>query len=134
MPFHRERYPREWEEVSRFIRFERAQHRCECTGRTASRVLCGLHCTHPGPRRCVEVNHTPAVWARGLIVLTVAHVCDCEPLCADPEHLLAMCQRCHIRTDITIHMHHAAEHRRFLRQQAGQLTFLPETPLYGEHR
>jgi hypothetical protein len=42
-------------------------------------------------------------------------------------------QRCHMRTDITIHRHHAAEHRRLLRQQAWQLTFLPDTSLYGEH-
>jgi hypothetical protein len=129
MPFRRQRYPSQWAEVSRFIRYERAQHRCECTGRTEARILCGLHCTHPGPRRCVEVNHTPAVWANGMVVLTVAHLCDCEPLCADPQHLLAMCNRCHLRTDRDLHRRHAAEHRRYLKEQAGQLTFLPDVPL-----
>jgi hypothetical protein len=124
MPFHRERYPREWEDVSRFIRFERAQNRCECTGRTETRILCGLHCTHPGPRRCVEVNHTPAVWARGRIILTVAHVCDCEPLCADPAHLLACCQRCHVRIDQTMHSLHAAETRRRSKELTGQIPLL----------
>jgi hypothetical protein len=65
-------------------------------------------------------------------MLTVAHLCACAPLCAEPSHLLAMCQRCHLRTDIVLHMQHAAEHRRRLKEQAGQLTFLPDVPLYGD--
>jgi hypothetical protein len=109
-------YPPEWPTFSRLIRFERAQGRCECTGLG----LCGLHCTHPGPRRCVEVDQTPARWARGRIVLTVAHLCDCEPLCAIPEHVLACCQRCHVRIDQTMHSLHAAETRRRAKERDGQ--------------
>lgn len=115
-------YPPEWAEVSRSIRFERAEGRCECLGQ------CGLHRTHPGPRRCVERHGTPAQFAKGLVVLTVAHVCECFPLCADPVHLLALCNRCHLRVDIPLHQHHAAETRRLAKQQAGQTTFLEDAP------
>jgi hypothetical protein len=108
-------YPPEWRAVSRFVRFERAQGQCECTGQ------CGLHRTHPGPRRCVERDREPARWAHGLVVLTTAHLCTCEPLCADPTHLLAMCNRCHLRADQPLHQRHAAETRRLRLQQAGQL-------------
>lgn len=112
-------YPPNWREVSRSIRFDRAQGRCECTGE------CGLHRTHPGPRRCVERDQQPALWARGIVILTVAHTCPCEPLCADPSHLLACCQRCHIRIDIPLHLKHAAETRRLDKEAQGQLCFLP---------
>ena len=113
-------YPPQWKALSRAIRFERAQGRCECTGFG----LCRLHCTHPGPRRGVELDGHPALWARGMGVLTVAHTCDCEPLCADPTHLLACCNRCHIRIDIPLHLKHAAETRRQAKEALGQLSFL----------
>ena len=76
-------YPANWRDVSRFIRLDRAQGQCECTGE------CGLHRTHPGPRRCIERDRQPAVWAKGRVILTTAHLCQCEPLCAEPAHLLA---------------------------------------------
>ena len=105
MPFHVERYPANWRQVSLDIRHRRAQQQCECLGE------CGLHCTHPGPRRCIERNQTPAQYARGRIVLTVAHLCACAPLCSDPAHLKAMCQRCHLRLDQALHLRHAAQTR-----------------------
>lgn len=111
-------YPPEWREVSLTIRTVRAAGQCECTGE------CGLHCTHPGPRRCLEMNGQPAVYARGTVVLTVAHLCTCEPLCADPQHLKACCQRCHLRIDQPLHQRHAAETRRRAKEHAGQLAFL----------
>jgi hypothetical protein len=110
-------YPPQWASVSRFIRYERAQGQCECTGAG----LCGLHCTHPGPRRCVEQDRCPAVWAHGRVVLTVAHLCRCVPLCAEPSHLLACCQRCHLRIDRALHVSHAAETRRLTCEALGQL-------------
>jgi hypothetical protein len=117
MPFHRERYPAHWDILSASIRSERAGNRCECTGE------CGLHRTHPGPRRCTERNREPAQWAKGRIILTVAHLCACDPLCADPAHLLALCQRCHLRLDSTLHAQHAAETRRARREMSGQFSF-----------
>ena len=105
-------YPREWKNLSRRIRFERAQGQCECEGE------CGLHRTHPGPRRCEERDRQPARWAKGLVVLTVAHLnaadgpCRCTPLCADPAHLKAMCNRCHLRYDVKLHQANALATRR----------------------
>ena len=97
------KYPPDCKEISRFIRRERAKGRCECNGE------CGLHKTHPGPRRCTERNGKPAKWAKGKVVLTVAHrdypggPCHCEEQtgkkCGNPEHLYAACQRCHLRAD-----------------------------------
>jgi hypothetical protein len=117
-------YPPNWREVSRYVRFERAQGQCECTGLG----MCGLHCTHPGPRRCVERHGEPAVWARGIVILTAAHLCSCEPLCADPKHLRGMCNRCHILTDLPLHTKHAAETRRLAKEAQGQLFLLEDTP------
>lgn len=120
MPIDYTSYPAEWRAFSRFIRHDVAQDRCQCTGE------CGLHRTHPGPRRCEEVNHTPAKWANGRIVLTVAHLCTCDPPCAIEEHVKACCQRCHLLIDAPLHAKHAAETRRKQREALGQLTFLPE--------
>lgn len=67
MPVDWKRYPPHWKEISWKIR-ERSGGQCECHGE------CGLHKTNPGPRRCCERNGEPAVWAKGKIVLTVAHL------------------------------------------------------------
>lgn len=107
-------YPAGWYDFSQRIRFERAGGRCECTGE------CGLHSTHPGRRRCVEEHGRMAVFAAGRIVLTVAHLCDCNPLCAIEEHVKAMCQRCHLRVDAEFHAKHAASTRMRKKEKAGQ--------------
>lgn len=108
------KYPTNWRTFSLDIRWTRAKGRCECTGE------CGLHGVsmfHPEIRRCTEENGQPAKWAKGLIVLTVAHLnapggpCSCEPHCAIPEHVKAMCQRCHLRYDIERHVRHRVEKR-----------------------
>lgn len=91
MPIHpdcRAKYPPNWREISRSIRFDRAGGRCECTGQ------CGLH----RGRRCIERHGEPATFARGKVVLTTAHRDHDEANCAD-ENLFAACQRCHLRYD-----------------------------------
>lgn len=103
------RYPANWKEISRRIRFERAGGRCECEGE------CGLHRTglgsgRPGPRRCVERDGQPALWAKGIVRLTVAHLCHDES-CADETHMKAMCNRCHLRYDVPLHVAHSRETR-----------------------
>ena len=107
-------YPEGWYEFSQQIRFKRAAGRCECEGE------CGLHQTHPGPRRCTEVHGAWADFAAGRVVLTVAHLCQCDPLCAIAEHVKAMCQRCHLRIDTELHVKHAASTRRRKKEKAGQ--------------
>lgn len=85
----------------------------KCGGACHAKRDCGLHRTNPGPRRCVERNGEKATWARGKVVLTVAHLnadggpCRCDPLCGNPEHLKAMCQRCHLRYDHPMHVRNA---------------------------
>lgn len=98
------RYPKNWKEISLRIR-ERSGGQCECEGE------CGLHRTTPGPRRCIERNGEPAKWAKGKVMLTVAHLNHVPEDCRD-ENLKAMCQRCHLRYDQPLHIQHAAETRR----------------------
>lgn len=84
MPFDRSKYPPNWEDFSRYIRFERAGGACE---------WCGAR--HGAP------HHVTGA----LVVLTVAHldarggVCDCEQRtgkkCANKGHVRALCQQCH---------------------------------------
>ena len=100
MPIDKSKYPRDWPAISKRIR-ERSGGRCECSGE------CGLHHEH----RCEEVNGRPALWARGKVVLTVAHLNHLESDCR-PENLKAMCQRCHLRYDSKHHQKHARETRR----------------------
>ena len=108
MPMDRSLYPKNWEAVSLWVRIDRALHRCECTGQ------CGRHkpiLSKSFPhgerllqvRRCTEINKQRAKHANGRIILTAAHTCNCQPLCADVNHLLAMCQGCHLRFDMARH-------------------------------
>lgn len=108
MPVNRSAYPKNWKAISREIR-ERAKNadgipQCECTGE------CGLHRTTGGQRRCVELHRHPARWARGIVTLTTAHLCH-NPRCARRKHLKAMCNRCHLRYDVKIHVQHRRERK-----------------------
>ena len=107
-------YPDNWREFSRHIREERAGNRCECTGE------CGLHREHPGPRRCSELNGKKAAYAKGRVVLTVAHLCNCSPPCANEAHVKAMCNRCHLRVDVKLHVRHRTTNRMRKKEAAGQ--------------
>ena len=97
MPVDWTKYPAGWREFSHEIRYLRAQQRCECVGQ------CGLHQPNPTTRRCTERHHQPATYARGTVRLTTAHLCNCNPICKDPSHVRAMCQRCHLRLDAQKH-------------------------------
>lgn len=107
MPMNRAKYPPEWERISARIRFERAAGRCECEGE------CGLH----HARRCVEVHGEPARFAKGRIILTVAHL-DHDASSAEESRLRAMCQRCHLRYDAAFHAINAAATRNRKRREA----------------
>lgn len=62
-----------------------------------------MHRPNPNPRRCTEKHGAHATFARGRVILTTAHLCQCHPLCAIRSHLLACCQRCHLRIDRKLH-------------------------------
>jgi hypothetical protein len=91
------RYPRNWAEISKAIRFGRAHGRCECTGE------CGTG--HQG--RCEARHGQPHPVTGSRVVLTAAHR-DHEPRNCDPANLRAMCQRCHLAYDRDQHRATAA--------------------------
>lgn len=103
MPIDLKLYPPWWRQFSRHIRYVRANQRCECTGQ------CGLHQPNPLPRRCLETHRRAAVFFRGRVALTTAHLCTCDPICANPAHVIAACQRCHLRIDRELHARHRRE-------------------------
>ncbi len=119
MPVDYSKYPPNWKAISLRIR-ERSGGQCECEGE------CGLHRTTPGPRRCCERNGQPAVFAKGRIILTVAHQGAPKPdgtpgdqrdkMDVRDENLKALCQRCHLRYDAKEHAENARETRRKKRE------------------
>ena len=112
-PENRDRYPADWPELSRRIRFERAAGRCECLGE------CGRG-THDG--RCPNRHGEPAYGTGSKVVLTTAHR-NHQPEDCRPENLAAMCNGCHLHYDRD---HHAAT-RAATRAAAlaGQMDALP---------
>jgi hypothetical protein len=112
-PENKARYPKDWKLISLAIR-ERSGGRCECEGE------CGLHAKRVSGdvRRCAEKNGLKARYAKGKVVLTVAHL-DHTPENCDPSNLKAMCQRCHLRYDIA---HHAKTRRKTRDAMTGQLS------------
>ncbi|MDO3168230.1 hypothetical protein P5V90_14775 [Mycobacteroides abscessus subsp. abscessus] len=98
-PENRDRYPKDWPEISRRIRRERARGRCECVGE------CGRS-THRG--RCPNANGARAYGTGSRVVLTVAHLNHTPEDCRD-ENLRAMCQGCHLHYDAE---HHAQTRQR----------------------
>lgn len=101
-PENRHRYPADWPEISRRIRFERAASQCECEGE------CGRG-THLD--RCPNRHGQPAYGTGSKVVLTVAHLNHTPEDCRD-DNLRAMCQGCHLHYDIEHHMRTAAATRR----------------------
>lgn len=101
-PEMRARYPDDWHIRSRFIRFYRAEGKCE---------WCGAENLHPHPETGSRV------------MLTVAHIYDHRPEAADLLNLAALCQACHNRHDAK----RRAKERRARRLAAqGQLELFKE--------
>jgi hypothetical protein len=101
-------YPANWKEIVAKVR-RRSRDQCECMGQ------CGLHKTTGGPRRCVERHRHKAKWARGIVILTTAHLCH-DSTCSDLAHLIHACNRCHLRIDLEQHMANSAETRRLKKE------------------
>jgi len=72
-PENRKRYPPNWKEISKDIRFIRAGNRCEV---------------------CQAENYKPHPVTGSKVILTVAHL-DHTPENCDYSNLKAMCQKCH---------------------------------------
>lgn len=103
-PENRARYPKDWPAISRRIRFDRAQGRCEFTIDGA---------------RCSAEHGKPHPITGSVVVLTVAHLDHTPENCAD-DNLLAGCQRCHNRYDMAKRRAGIAERAR-ARLAAGDL-------------
>lgn len=99
-PENRNRYPADWPEISRRIRFVRALGQCECEGE------CGLN--HTG--RCTARHNAPNPRTGTKVVLTVAHL-DHTPENCDDTNLKAMCNGCHLHYDRDHHRETAARTR-----------------------
>jgi hypothetical protein len=138
-------YPANWQEIRTAVR-ARSGGRCECIGecglhdgtpspecwafaasspheRCSWPRTCECWCHGEKPAdatRCEERDGQPAIWARGRVVLTTAHLCH-DPGCDRLEHLRQMCNRCHLRYDRGLHQRHARERRRRERATAGAL-------------
>jgi len=106
MPWNRNDYPDDWEQISKRIRFNRADGRCECTGQCGDR--------HP-EGRCRAQHDEPHPLTGSSVVLTVAHYPDRRTENTDPENLHALCQRCHLLLDRGQH----ARNRRYGRKHDG---------------
>lgn len=85
---NKNRYPKNWPEISKRIRFDRANGRCECAGE------CGLD--HSG--RCDGQHGFPNKINGATVVLATAHL-DHTPENCNDTNLKAMCQRCHNNYD-----------------------------------
>ena len=93
---NRFRYPKDWPEISRRIRFERAGGRCECSGQ------CGKgHDAIEDAGRC-HWRHGELLPSGRPIILTTMHLNHDPGDCRD-ENLLAGCQGCHLRYDMRQH-------------------------------
>lgn len=124
MPWNRKNYPPDWEIIVADVRV-RANGRCECEGE------CGLHlraASRHRSSRCKERDGHPALFARGTIMLTTAHLCH-ETRCDDRSHLKQMCQRCHLRYDRYLH---AYVRRKRQDRESGQLQLLALKPLFED--
>lgn len=107
MPMDRSKYPKDWPEISKRIRFIRAGNCCE---------WCGVW------------NHSfrEGTW----IVLTVAHLGVDKPdgtpgdkadtMDCREENLAALCQRCHLNFDRDDHIRNRRKNARRRLVQAGQ--------------
>lgn len=101
----RSKYPDNWEEISAWVRFERARGRCEGS---------------PAYPDCQAVHGEPHPVTGSIVVLTTAHL-DHDPLNNDLSNLRAMCQRCHLTYDAKHHAINAARTRKLREIEAGQL-------------
>ncbi len=103
MPIKKEnlhRYPKNWDEISKDIRFNRAKNKCE---------VCGAE------------NYKPHPKTHSKVILTVAHL-DHTPENCDYDNLKAMCQKCHNSYDAEHRAETRAKTKAQKLEESGQLS------------
>ncbi len=111
-------YGKDWDAFSARIRFERAGGRCECRGQCGNPNCVGVQAQSG---RIVTIDdlcvrrhgefHFDDPFGDGVrVILTVAHLCHDKP-CRKEDHVLAMCQRCHLSYDMPHHVENAGRTR-----------------------
>ena len=106
MPIHpdmKDCYPKNWDAISKRIRFERADNHCE---------VCGAE------------NYQPHPETGSRVILSVGHL-DHSPSNNADDNLAALCQKCHNTYDAP-KRHANRKHRRL--RDAGQLHFAGMEP------
>ncbi len=88
-PENKNRYPKNWKEISEYIRFGRAKNKCEVCGAVNYSYVNRLT-----REMCLSDEHDAI-----RIILTVAHL-DHTPENCEYSNLKAMCQKCHNNHDI----------------------------------
>lgn len=135
MPMDRKKYPKDWPEISRRIRMERAKSCCEWCGvpNYAYRDRQSLKwVTAADFIRWRDGDPEPFdLMAATLVVLTVAHLGVDKPdgtpgdkrdtMDCREENLAALCQRCHLNFDRQQHLQNRMHNRRRSLVEAGQL-------------
>jgi len=106
-PENKLRYPKNWKEISKDIRFNRAENKCE---------FCGIE-NYSFVDRTSREYSLPDEENAVRIVLTVAHL-DHTPENCDYQNLKALCQKCHNNYDSK----HRKETRNITKNK-GQLEF-----------
>ena len=76
-------YPKNWKQISEYIRFERAGNKCEW---------------------CGAKNYETHPITGSKVILTVAHVFDQTKSNVSLLNLAALCQRCHLNHDRKRHI------------------------------
>ena len=119
-PEMRERYPRNWDEISLRAR-SRAGNRCEFCGRKNGDWIERKDQTAPA-KPGQATDEQGIIYYK--VVLTVAHM-NHQPQDCRPENLKALCQPCHNQYDAPNRARVRAENRAIQAQnaaiQAGQL-------------
>lgn len=96
-PERRHLYGDGWEEFSRYIRFDRAEGRCECDGRCGDPQCFGLK-----RGRCDAEHMKPHPVNGKRTILTVAHL-NHDETSRDEDEVGAYCARCHLYYDREFH-------------------------------
>ena len=113
-PENRDRYPKDWPEISRRVR-ARANWQCEGS---------------PAYPDCRAWNGDPHPVTGSVVVLTVAHLDRTPENCSD-ENLRAMCQRCHLTYDRDQHEQNKIRDRH---EEADTQELFPEDQLQERPR